>query len=104
MRIYPKNVKKVAVFVLTAVLITATAEISLVRLHAQAATASIQGTVTDSSGAAIPDASVQVKSVNTGTTQTVTSNAQGRFVAADLGVGDYELQAAKPGFQTVVRK
>jgi hypothetical protein len=104
MRINPKNVKKLAAFVLTAVLVTATTEISVARLHAQAASASIQGTVTDSSGAAIPDASVQVKSVNTGATQTVTSNAQGRFVASDLGVGDYELQAAKPGFQTVVRK
>ena len=32
------------------------------------------------------------------------SNAQGRFVAQDLGVGDYEVQAAKMGFQTVVRR
>ncbi len=74
------------------------------RLNAQAATATILGTVTDASGAAIPDAAIQVRNVATGVTQNTTSNAQGRFNAADLGIGEYELQASKMGFSTVVRK
>ncbi len=78
--------------------------IGAVRLAGQGATASIQGTVTDQSGAAVPGAEVQVKNTGTGATQTVTSDASGRFNAADLPVGSYELQASKMGFSTVVRR
>jgi hypothetical protein len=73
-------------------------------LHGQAATASLQGNVTDASGAAVPDARVQLKNVNTGAARTVTSNAQGRYNLTELSVGDYEVQASKTGFQTVVRR
>jgi hypothetical protein len=96
--------KKLDVPITMAVLLTAMLGASAGRLNAQAGTASIQGTVTDTSGAAVPETTLQVKNVNTGAAQAVTSNAQGRFVAADLGVGSYEVQAAKMGFQTVVRK
>ena len=75
-----------------------------VRLAGQGATASIQGTVTDQSGAAVPGAEVQVKNTATGATQTATSDPAGRFNVADLPVGSYELQASKMGFSTVVRR
>jgi len=74
------------------------------RLAAQGTTATILGTVTDSTGAAIPDAMVQVKNVGTGQTQSIQSDAQGRFRVPDLIVGDYEVQAAKSGFSTIVHK
>jgi len=74
------------------------------RLEAQAVTATILGTVTDMSGAALPDAAVQVKNVGTGLTQTANTDGAGRFRAPDLGLGDYEVQASKAGFQTVVHK
>lgn len=73
------------------------------RLGAQA-TASIVGTVTDASGAVISDASIQVRNVGTGITQTTVSDAQGRYRVPDLQIGDYDLQAVKAGFQTVVRR
>ena len=73
------------------------------RLAAQGTTATILGTVTDATGAAIPDAAVQVKNVGTGQTQNVQSDAQGRYRAPDLIVGDYSVQASKGGFATVVR-
>jgi len=73
------------------------------RLPAQGSTASILGTVTDASGAAITDAEVHVKNVGTGLTQTFRTDAQGRFNVPDLGVGSYEAQASKMGFTTVVR-
>ena len=73
-------------------------------LAAQVSSATIVGTVTDASGAAIADATVQVKNVGTGITQTTASNAQGRFTVADLGIGDYEVQASKTGFSTVVHR
>jgi hypothetical protein len=74
------------------------------RLDAQGATASIQGTVLDSSGAAIADVAVQVKNTGTGLAQSTTTDASGRYTLPDLPVGDYEVQAAKTGFSTMVHR
>ena len=74
------------------------------RLAAQVATATILGTVTDTSGAVIADAMVQVRNVGTGLTQTAVSDPQGRFRVPELGVGDYEVTASKSGFSTLVHK
>ena len=71
-------------------------------LHAQATNGVISGTVTDPSGAALPGATVQVKNVSTGVIRTVTTNEVGRYRVPDLLVGQYEVQAAQPGFRTVV--
>ena len=73
-------------------------------LSAQTTTATISGTVTDSSGAVVAGAKVEVKNVGTGIVQSTTSNAQGRYRVGELLVGDYEVQAAQPGFQTVVHR
>lgn len=74
------------------------------KIFGQGATATILGTVTDSSGAAVAGAKVQVRNVGTGLTQTVDADAQGRYRVADLGVGEYEVQAAQAGFATLVHK
>jgi hypothetical protein len=73
------------------------------RLRAQA-TAAIVGTVTDISGAGVPDASIQVKNSGTGVVQATTADLQGRFRVPELIIGEYEVSAAKMGFSTVVRK
>ena len=65
--------------------------------NAQGATATIPG-------AAIPEAAVQVKNVGTGFTQSTISDFVGRFNIPDLGIGDCEMQASKPGFSTLVHK
>ena len=54
------------------------------RIHGQAATATIAGTVTDSSGAAIPGATVNAKNNGTGVTRSTVSDGQGRYIVADL--------------------
>jgi hypothetical protein len=77
--------------------------VGVTRLGAQAATATILGTVTDASGAAIPDAAIQAKNNGTGAIQNTTSDAQGRFRVSELPVGSYDLQATKTGFSTVAR-
>ena len=74
------------------------------RLDAQVANATILGTVTDMSSAAVSEASVQVKNVGTGTTQSAVTDSQGRYNVPNLGVGDYEVQASKMGFSTVVHR
>jgi len=73
-------------------------------LFAQGATASISGTILDSSGAAIPAAALEIRNTGTGEKRNVNSDSQGRFVFPELAIGDYELQASKMGFQTVIRK
>jgi Carboxypeptidase regulatory-like domain len=67
-----------------------------------AATATILGTVTDSSGGAVPEANVQVTNTGTRATQTVTTDAQGRYRVPDLPVGEYQVQTEKVGFREVV--
>src|SRR5215475_12245655 len=85
--------------ILTTVMLLAAAH-----LHAQGATASISGTVLDPTGAAIPGASITVKNVGTAFTRTVISDDQGRYLAPELPIGEYEVQASLAGFQTVVRR
>lgn len=65
---------------------------------------SVLGTVTDSAGALVPRANVQVKNTGTGQTQQATTDAQGRYVVADLPIGEYEASATAQGFQTTVKR
>ena len=74
------------------------------RLDAQTATATILGTVTDPSGAAVPEANAQAKNTETGLIQSVTSDAQGRYRIVDLPIGTYDVQVQKMGFELVVHK
>ena len=75
------------------------------KVFAQAgATGSISGTITDSSGAALPGVDVTV--TNTGTNvvfKTVTSSA-GDYSAPSLNPGNYIVTAVSPGFQKAVTK
>ncbi len=69
---------------------------------AQVDRASLTGTVTDASGAAIPDSTVTVETALTGfrRERASTSNA-GTYQMPGLVVGTYTVSAAKTGFQTV---
>ena len=75
-----------------------------VGLWGQAATATITGTITDTTGAAIPGAAISAKNDRTGITRSTQSDAQGRYNVPDLAIGEYEVQASKMGFQTVIKK
>ncbi|PYQ16444.1 MAG: hypothetical protein DMF80_05045, partial [Acidobacteria bacterium] len=67
---------------------------------AQAVYGSIAGTVTDSTGATLPGASVTVTSVERKTTDTVTANASGYYVKERLIPGSYEVKAELSGFKS----
>ena len=71
---------------------------------AQVTSASLSGTITDSSGASVPDTTVAIKNTETGLSRTVSSDGQGRYTAPDLPIGAYEIQASKTGFQSAVRQ
>lgn len=68
--------------------------------HAQAVYGSIYGTVTDSSGAVVPNAKVTITDVSKGTSSSVTSNASGEYVAEHLIPDTYNVKVEASGFQT----
>jgi hypothetical protein len=68
---------------------------------AQAAgTASVQGTVTDPTGAAVPNATVTIKQTATGVTRSANTDTQGLYSFPNVAVGPYSLTVAAPGFQS----
>ncbi len=67
-------------------------------LLAQTFRGGIQGTVTDSSGAAVIGANVTVKSADTGLTRTATTNDQGDYLFTELPLGTYSVSVSRAGF------
>ena len=67
-------------------------------LLAQYTAGSLGGTVTDPTGASIPEAKVTARNTDTGFTQTTTTGPSGAFLIPRLPVGTYELRVEKPGF------
>ena len=67
--------------------------------HAQSS-ASISGTVLDSSGAAVSGAQVQATSQQTGSERTVDTSSAGVYSLTSLGIGTYRVSVKVPGFQT----
>jgi hypothetical protein len=68
---------------------------------AQTFRGSIQGTVTDTTGAAVPGAQVKVFSPSTGLSRTVAANDQGEYAASELPLGTYSITVEKQGFRTM---
>lgn len=71
---------------------------------AQKFTGDIEGNITDSSGAALPGASVTVLSVGTGATRVTTTSDIGAYRMPDLDVGPYKVTVSASGFKTQVRQ
>lgn len=63
-------------------------------------TGSIGGTVTDSAGAVIPNASVTVQSQGTGESHASRTDASGIYLVPSLPVGTYRIEVKSPGMQT----
>src|SRR6266571_809679 len=61
---------------------------------------SLVGTIHDSSGAAVPAASISATQVNTGGVTRTTTNASGDYEFPDLKVGIYSVVAEANGFST----
>src|SRR6202790_2882844 len=68
--------------------------------YSQIVGGTLSGTISDSSGAAIPNATVVIKNVATGVTTNAASNAQGLFNAPNLLPGTYEVTVTATGFDT----
>ncbi len=85
-------------------------EITLVSLllcvfaFGQAETGQIMGTVTDPSGAVVPNAKVTVTNVQTGAIRTTQSNASGLYTVTNLMAGTYEVKIEGSGFGAFTRR
>jgi len=69
-------------------------------LFAQRTTASVRGTVTDSSHALVPGATVTVTNEDTGLTRSAVTNADGVYTVSELPVGKYTITVTLQGFKT----
>src|SRR5437773_2950297 len=73
-------------------------------LGAQTVGGSVQGFITDSSGAALPNAQVLVLNIATGATRELTTDAAGRYRVPILPPGPYEVHVTAGGFRPLVRR
>src|SRR4051812_2513376 len=65
-------------------------------------TGSIQGTVTDQSGAVVPNATVTITNNATGQVITKSSSGTGTFNSGTLNPGPYTVKFENKGFQSVL--
>ncbi|PWU08137.1 MAG: TonB-dependent receptor, partial [Terriglobia bacterium] len=73
-------------------------------MQAQVTTASILGTVTDNSGAAIPNADIAVKDLERNQEKTTKANDQGGYRIDFLVPGNYRVSISAPNFKTHVQE
>ncbi len=64
----------------------------------QSINGSLRGTISDPSGAPLPNVSVTVKNLDTGFTRTVTTGDDGGYVSPNLPIGTYAVTATASGF------
>jgi len=69
-----------------------------------AQTATIVGTVTDPSGAVVPNVTVTLTDTDTGVARVVPTNTDGQYVAVDIPIGHYDVKAEAKGFKVAERK
>jgi hypothetical protein len=62
--------------------------------------AQLTGSVTDSTGAVIPEAKVTATNTATGVASVTTSNNAGIYIFVELVAGSYNVETSKPGFKT----
>ena len=87
-------------FLLKLALLLASVALCALTLEAQIRIAGgISGTITDSSGAVVPNAQVVLKDEGTGITRQTTANGQGEFLFPDLNFGTYEVAVSVQGFR-----
>ncbi len=72
-----------------------------VAFYAQTVTGTLQGTVTDTTGAVVAGAEVLVRNVETGQERTLTTNSEGYYSASFLPLGRYTVTASGQNFATV---
>ncbi len=71
--------------------------------HAQEASAVVTGVVSDPSGAAVPNAQVELTNVNTAVVRSTETNTDGNYIFLNVTPGTYTMRASAPGFSAVTQ-
>ncbi len=71
---------------------------------AQAINSSLQGRVSDNTGAVIPEATVTALNTENGLKRSAVANGVGEYQISGLPAGDYTVDAVKQGFQSAAKK
>jgi hypothetical protein len=85
------------------VFIVAVLSLALTGSLAAQTTATLSGSIVDSSGGLLPGVQVTVRQLTTGFTRSTTTGLDGRFVVAGISAGPYELRAELSGFRPATR-
>ncbi len=76
----------------------------ILAVPALAQEATVVGTVTDPSGAAVPNATIVLTNTETGVARTLPSSSDGQYVAPDLAIGRYTVHVTAAGFKAAEQK
>ncbi|MBI1355576.1 MAG: hypothetical protein GC160_14630, partial [Acidobacteria bacterium] len=71
-------------------------------LFAQGINQTVEGAVTDASGAVIPGATITLTNTDTGVVRTQSSNEAGLYTFVAVPVGNYNVRCENPGFKTEI--
>src|SRR5580698_5774820 len=85
-------------------LLTALAALFSAVAWSQTQLATVSGTITDPSGAAVPGVSVTIVSQGTGLKRSALTDTAGEYRFAGLPTGTYSLRMEKTGFQSQIRE
>ena len=100
MRISPKVNVRNYIFSFTAVIVFVA--LCSLPLLAQQSSSAIQGTVTDSAGAVVPNAKVTVRNTGTGLERVTQTDSAGSYSVPSLPAGDYNVEIQAAGLQKQV--
>lgn len=73
-------------------------------VNAQTVSGTLRGTVTDSNGAVVPNATITVRSTETGLERTIVSSDEGLYNIPFLPIGTYTVEATRTDFNKVIRE
>ena len=71
------------------------------RIHAQTSKGILAGVIRDSTGAALPNATIVITNEDTGETRTVTSSETGSYRVEAINPGNYKIHVTQTGFSPV---
>jgi hypothetical protein len=77
---------------------------SVTPVHAQAARGSILGNIADTSGAAVPGATITITETQTNIAQVSVSNESGNYTFPNVSNGVYRVEAELAGFKKALRE
>src|SRR6266540_3461030 len=72
-------------------------------LYAQLDRGTLTGTITDPTGAVVPNVKITFVNQGTGATSTTVTNEAGQYSRPNLPIGTYQLTGEAPGFKKTLR-